>query len=103
MSPARATSSSGGLLVRQVAGGHASVTVLGPPDRDLHYLQARPSMMRALRSADLLIAVGADLAPEIGYFLEGRAADDDLDLSLLEAPDPRDRLLHRLQMKEPPR
>jgi zinc/manganese transport system substrate-binding protein len=59
------TSSSGGLLIRQVAGGHASVTVLGPPDRDLHYLQARPSMMRALRSADLLIAVGADL--EIGW------------------------------------
>jgi zinc/manganese transport system substrate-binding protein len=59
------TSSSGALLVREVAGGHANVTVLGPPDRDLHYLQARPSMMRALRSADLLVAVGADL--EIGW------------------------------------
>jgi len=60
-----ATSSSGGMLVRAVAGGHARITVLGPPDRDLHYLQARPSMMRALRGADLLIAVGADL--EIGW------------------------------------
>ena len=60
-----ATSSTGGMLVRAVAGGHADITVLGPPDRDLHYLQARPSMMRALRSADLLIAVGADL--EIGW------------------------------------
>ncbi len=59
------TSSTGGLLVREVAGGHANVTVLGPPDRDLHYLQARPSMMRALRGADLLVAVGADL--EIGW------------------------------------
>ena len=59
------TSSTGGLLVREVAGGHARITVLGPPDRDLHYLQARPSMMRALRGADLLVAVGADL--EIGW------------------------------------
>ncbi len=59
------TSASGALLVREIAGGHVHVTVLGPPDRDLHYLQARPSMMRALRSADLLVAVGADL--EIGW------------------------------------
>jgi zinc/manganese transport system substrate-binding protein len=59
------TSSTGAMLVREVTGGHARVTVLGPPDRDLHYLQARPSMMRALRSADLLVAVGADL--EIGW------------------------------------
>jgi zinc/manganese transport system substrate-binding protein len=60
-----ATSSTGAMLVREVTGGHARVTVLGPPDRDLHYLQARPSMMRALRGADLLVAVGADL--EIGW------------------------------------
>ena len=59
------TSSTGALLVREVAGGHANVTVLAPPDRDMHYLQVRPSMMRALRGADLLIAVGADL--EIGW------------------------------------
>ena len=55
-----ATSSTGAMLVREVAGGHVRITLLGPPDRDLHYLQARPSMMRALRSADLLVAVGAD-------------------------------------------
>lgn len=60
-----ATSPSGGMLVREVAGEHATVDVLGPPDRDLHYLQARPSMMRALRGADLLVAVGADL--ELGW------------------------------------
>lgn len=59
------TSSTGAMLVREVSGGHTRVTVLGPPDRDLHYLQARPSMMRALRSADLLVAVGADL--EVGW------------------------------------
>lgn len=60
-----ATSSSGGMLVREIAREHATIEVLAPPDRDLHYLQARPSMMRALRSADLLVAVGADL--EIGW------------------------------------
>jgi zinc/manganese transport system substrate-binding protein len=59
------TSSSGAVLVHEVAGSHARIKVLGPPDRDLHYLQVRPSMMRALRSADLLVAVGADL--EIGW------------------------------------
>ena len=59
------TSSTGAMLVREVAGSHVRITVLGPPDRDLHYLQARPSMMRALRSADLLVAVGADL--EVGW------------------------------------
>jgi zinc/manganese transport system substrate-binding protein len=60
-----ATSSSGGMLVREIGGAHVSVEVLGPPDRDLHYLQARPSMMQALRGADLLVAVGADL--ELGW------------------------------------
>jgi zinc/manganese transport system substrate-binding protein len=41
------------------------VTTLVPPDRDPHYLLARPSMMVALRRADLLVAVGADL--EVGW------------------------------------
>lgn len=60
-----ATSSSTAALVREVAGEHADVTVLAPPDRDIHHLQARPSMMRALRSADLVVALGADL--EVGW------------------------------------
>ena len=56
-----ATSSSTGMLVREVAGDHANLTILAPPDRDLHRLQARPSMIRALRSADLVTALGGDL------------------------------------------
>lgn len=59
------TSSSGAMLVREIAHEHATVEILAPPDRDLHFLQARPSMMRALRSADLLVAIGADL--ELGW------------------------------------
>jgi zinc/manganese transport system substrate-binding protein len=60
-----ATSSTGAVRVREITHEHATIEILAPPDRDLHYLQARPSMMRALRGADLLIAVGADL--ELGW------------------------------------
>jgi zinc/manganese transport system substrate-binding protein len=60
-----ATTSSMGMLVREVGGRDVSVTTLVPPDRDPHYLLARPSMMVALRRADLLVAVGADL--EVGW------------------------------------
>jgi zinc/manganese transport system substrate-binding protein len=56
-----ATTSTMGMLARTVGGEHATVTVLAPPDRDAHNLLARPSMMIALRRADLLLAVGADL------------------------------------------
>ncbi len=56
-----ATTSSMGVLARAVGGPAVKVTVLAPPDRDAHYLVARPSMMLALRRADLLVAVGADL------------------------------------------
>ena len=56
-----ATTSSMGMLVRTVGGDAVEVTVLAPPDRDAHYLLARPGMMLALRRADLLVAVGADL------------------------------------------
>ena len=60
-----ASSSSTGALVKEIAGEQANLTILAPPDRDLHYLQARPSMIRALRGADLVVALGADL--EIGW------------------------------------
>ena len=68
-----ATSPSLGALVREIAGPsvqlgvHQGVQleVLAGPDRDLHALQVKPSMMRALRGADLVVAMGADL--EIGW------------------------------------
>lgn len=60
-----ATSSSTGALVREIAGAQAELTILAPPDRDLHHLQARPSMIRALRGADLVVALGAEI--EIGW------------------------------------
>jgi zinc/manganese transport system substrate-binding protein len=60
-----ATSSSTGMLVREIAGDKVELEILAPPDRDVHYLQARPSMIRALRGADLVVALGADL--EVGW------------------------------------
>ena len=54
-----------GMLAREIGGQQVRVRVLAPPDRDAHYLEARPSMMAALRRADLLVAVGAEL--EIGW------------------------------------
>ena len=56
-----ATTSSMGVLVKSVGGDAVKLTVLAPPDRDAHMLQARPSMMVALRNADLLVSVGAEL------------------------------------------
>jgi zinc/manganese transport system substrate-binding protein len=60
-----ATTSSMGMLARTVGGDAVKVSVLSPPDRDAHYLLAKPSMMVALRRADLLVAVGAEL--EVGW------------------------------------
>lgn len=60
-----ATTSSMGMLARTVGGASVKVTELAPPDRDAHLLQAKPSMLRALRDADLVVAVGAEL--EIGW------------------------------------
>ncbi|MEX0901061.1 MAG: zinc ABC transporter substrate-binding protein [Gammaproteobacteria bacterium] len=60
-----ATTANMGALARIVGDEHVSVIVLVPPDRDAHYLEARPSMMAALRRADVLVAVGAAL--EVGW------------------------------------
>ncbi len=60
-----ATTSSMGMLARTVGGDRVEVSVLAPPDRDAHVLLARPSMMLAVRRADLVLAVGADL--EVGW------------------------------------
>ncbi len=56
-----ATAPSIGALARAVAGDRAAVKVLAAPDQDLHRLQAKPSMMRDLRGADLVLALGAEL------------------------------------------
>jgi len=60
-----ATTSNMGMLAETVGGEKVSVRVLAPPDRNTHYLDVRPNMMTALRRADLVVSVGAEL--EIGW------------------------------------
>jgi zinc/manganese transport system substrate-binding protein len=60
-----ATSTSLGALVREIAASGVQLTVLALPDRDMHSLQARPSMIQVLRAADLAVALGAEL--EVGW------------------------------------
>ena len=56
-----ATTSSMGMLTRTVGGDFVKVTELALPDRDIHTLQVRPSMLQALRQAQLVVAIGAEL------------------------------------------
>ncbi|WP_290652396.1 metal ABC transporter substrate-binding protein [Aquisalimonas sp.] len=56
-----ATTSNMGMLAKHVGGEHVDVTTMAPPDRDAHFLEARPSMMAAIRGADLVVSVGAEL------------------------------------------
>jgi zinc/manganese transport system substrate-binding protein len=60
-----ATTAPMGMLASAVGGEQVRVRVLAPANRDTHYLTVRPQMMAALRTADLLVAVGAEL--EIGW------------------------------------
>lgn len=59
--PTVASTTSAGMLLREIGGDAVSVATLAPPDRDAHTLQVKPSMMRALRDARLVVAIGAEL------------------------------------------
>jgi zinc/manganese transport system substrate-binding protein len=52
-------------LVREIAGGGTAITTATTAFQDPHSLQARPSLIAAVRKADLVICTGADL--EIGW------------------------------------
>jgi zinc/manganese transport system substrate-binding protein len=54
-----------GSLVEELAGKHASVTTATTAFQDPHRLQAKPSLIAAIRKADLVVCTGADL--EIGW------------------------------------
>ena len=56
------SSSSTAMLVREIAGEHARLTVLAPPDRDLHLLQVRPITEAA---APIGLDDGFDAYPQI--------------------------------------
>jgi len=54
-----------GSLVRELTGDRAEITVATSAFQDPHSLQARPSLIAAVRNADLVVCTGADL--EIGW------------------------------------
>jgi zinc/manganese transport system substrate-binding protein len=54
-----------GSLVKELAADTASITVATTAFQDPHILQAKPSLIAAVRSADLVVCSGADL--EIGW------------------------------------
>jgi len=54
-----------GSFAREIGGDNVSVTVLAKPTEDPHFVDARPSFVVALRSADVLIDGGAEL--ELGW------------------------------------
>ncbi len=54
-----------GSLVEELAGDNADVTVALTAFQDPHRLQARPSLIAAVRRTDLIVCTGADL--EIGW------------------------------------
>jgi len=52
-------------LVTEIAGSESDITTATTAFQDPHRLQARPSLIAAVRKADLLICTGADL--EVGW------------------------------------
>ena len=50
-----------GALVQELAGEHAAVKTATTALQDPHRIQARPSLIAAVRRADLLVCTGADL------------------------------------------
>jgi len=54
-----------GSLLQELAGDNAETTVATSAFQDPHRLQARPSLIAAVRQADLIVCTGADM--EIGW------------------------------------
>src|SRR6266581_3886607 len=54
-----------GAVAREIGGDKVAVTVLAKPTEDSHFVDARPSFVVQLRTADVLIDGGAEL--EIGW------------------------------------
>src|SRR5213075_393917 len=54
-----------GAVAREIGGDKVAVTVLAKPTEDSHFVDARPSFVVQLRTADVLIDGGAEL--ELGW------------------------------------
>ena len=54
-----------GAVAHELGGDRLQISVATTPDQDVHYIQARPSLIAQVRRADLVICTGADL--EVGW------------------------------------
>jgi zinc/manganese transport system substrate-binding protein len=52
-------------LAKEIGGDKVEVSSATSPDQDVHYIQARPSLIAQMRRADLVVCTGADL--EVGW------------------------------------
>ncbi len=52
-------------IAREIGGDHVEITAMAKPTEDPHFVDARPSFVVKLRSADILIEGGAEL--EVGW------------------------------------
>jgi len=52
-------------VAREIGGDKVEVSSATTPDQDVHYIQARPSLIAQMRRADLVFCTGADL--EVGW------------------------------------
>jgi zinc/manganese transport system substrate-binding protein len=52
-------------LAKEIGGDKVDVSSATSPDQDVHYIQARPSLIAQMRRADLVVCTGADL--EVGW------------------------------------
>src|SRR5215213_2408638 len=60
-----ATTPDWGALTKEVGGDHVDVYVATTAFQDVHRVEAKPSLVARARTADLLVATGAEL--EIGW------------------------------------
>jgi zinc/manganese transport system substrate-binding protein len=54
-----------GSIVREIGGNQVSVTVLGKGTEDPHFMDARPSFVKTMSTADLFVQIGLEL--EVGW------------------------------------
>jgi zinc/manganese transport system substrate-binding protein len=52
-------------LAKEIGGDKVDAVSATTPDQDVHYIQARPSLIAQVRRADLVVCTGADL--EVGW------------------------------------
>ena len=54
-----------GNLAQEIGGDHVKITVFGKSQEDPHFIEAKPSFIKALSQADLFLQIGMELENRI--------------------------------------